>query len=98
VSDKLYVIRWQVPPESKRPPTAGRRTTMYDEAAAELRANPGMWGVIYEGRANRASGMVAHILSGAIACFRPAGSFRATSRTRNGVRTVYARYLGDGDG
>lgn len=70
---------------------------MYDEAAAELRDNPGMWGVIYEGPANRASGMVAHILSGAISCFRPAGSFRATSRMRQGVRTVFACYVGGED-
>lgn len=93
--EQLYVLRWQDPPESQRPPTAGRSRSMYEEAAAELRENRGMWGVIYEGRANRASGMVAHILSGAIACFRPSGSFEATSRMRQGVRTVYARYVGE---
>jgi hypothetical protein len=70
------------------------RGSIYDEAAAELRDNPGLWGVIYEGTADRAGGMASQINTGVHACFRPAGSFEAVARRAAGVRTVYARYVG----
>lgn len=70
---------------------------MFAEAAEELRDMPGVWGVIYESPSNRATGMASHIVNGVYPCFRPPGSFQAVSRMRDGVRTLYARYVGGGD-
>lgn len=95
VSEKLHVLRWQNPPDKRAPGGPGRRGTLFDTAAAELRQMPGMWGVVLEGSGNRASGMAASINAGVYPCCRPAGSFQAVARMDHGLRTVYARYVGD---
>ena len=95
MSEKLYVLRWQDPPKAQHLPGPGRRGSVFDDVAAELRAMPGMWGVILECTANRASGMAANINAGLYPCFRPAGTFEAVGRMNNGLRTVFARYVGD---
>lgn len=97
MTEPRHVLRWQSPPAGKRPPVIGRRSSVYDEAAAKLRENPGLWGVIAEGNTNYAAGLTSHIRCGTLPCFRPAGSFEAMSRQDGGVRTVYVRYVGESD-
>lgn len=93
MAEALHVLRWQTPPAPKK--RGGfRRSNLFVEAADELRDMPGMWGVVYEGTGNRASGMAASINSGIYPCCRPPGSFEAVARLDCGVRTVYARYVG----
>lgn len=96
MADPLYVIRWETPPPapSHGPGKPGRA---YVEVAAELRAAPGQWGVIWQGT-GRERVQPNYITSGVIPAFRPPGSFQATLRRVRGLRTVYARYVGDGDG
>jgi hypothetical protein len=94
----LHVLRWEKPPEPKYPARSRRQPNMYSEVVEQLREMPGLWGVIWEGPAGQGAAMATQISTGLHSCFRPAGSFEAVSRQSDGIRTVYARYLGDGEG
>ena len=94
MAEPLTVLRWDTPPPAQHPQTP-RTGSIFDDVAAELRDMPRTWGVIFEARSNRASGMASNINNGVYPCFRPHGSFQAVARMRDGVRTVYARYVGE---
>lgn len=96
MADPLYVIRWEKPPPAKGH-GPGKPSRAYVEVAAELRAMPGMWGVIWQGK-GRERVQPNYINAGVISAFRPPGAFEARLRVVYGVRTVYARYVGGGDG
>lgn len=88
------ILRWEDPP----PEQTGRhkhRRFDHPSIAAELRAQPGRWGLIFVG--SRASRLATSITNGVLAAYRPAGDFEAVSRIRpDGRDAVYVRYLGDG--
>jgi len=96
VAEPLYVLRWQTPPPAARPGGPGRRSSMFEEVADELRDMPRTWGVIWEGPKRRGA-LANHINTGTIPSFRPAGTFEAVARRFGGTWSVYARYLGDGE-
>lgn len=87
------IIRWEAPPPSKRikTPAAVKSHSKYDQIAADMRARPGEWAVVYEGAQNSGSGLATHIRMGQQRCFSPAGDFDALTRTIDGSTTVYAR-------
>lgn len=88
----IGVIRWEDPPPSHNP---GQRGMFVAELVArDLRANPGRWAVVAENNGN--VGLAAGIKGGRYPALRPAGAFDAVSRSRGGIFTTYARYLGDG--
>ena len=91
------ILRWEEPPQQIGGRTPGFRPTPrdpYESAAAELRANPGVWGVVYEGENGIANGLAGRIKRGLSVAFQPAGVFDAVSRKRDGVTVTYARYIG----
>lgn len=93
------IIRWEKPP---RPVGGGVRTSRprpgpWDKVAVDLIANPGVPAVIQEGGShNVAHQLAARVRRGLAACWAPAGDFDAVTRTVDGVRTVYAWYVGEG--
>ena len=92
----MRVLRWERPPPPVSDHPRGGRASQWDDVAAELRANPGVPGVIYEGPAARVGALVTKIRSGGLACFCPAGAFEGARRNRpDGVIVVYAWYVGD---
>lgn len=88
----MSVIRWEDPP----PFTTAQRTTdrtAWAVIAQELKAKPGEWGVVHEGRSDPS--MPRRIRLGTSPWFRPAGEFEATQRTlADGLVVTYARYVG----
>lgn len=93
------VLRWEEPPPPVGPNPGGRPARRcWDAAAEELRSRYGEWAVLYDGPADRFAGLASEIRAGVLPCFRPAGDFDAVTRQHSGHRTVYARYLGDGEG
>lgn len=106
--EQAQIIRWEHPPppaprgrlggrrasESRRNPSTSHPGSRYVSVAAELRSRRGEYAVIKEGQA--ASGLGSLVSLGRLHCFQPAGDYEGTTR-RNGLVTVYARYLGDGD-
>lgn len=98
MTEQAAIIRWEDPP----PPKAGTRSTSaghsrYAPIAEGLRANPGRWAVVLEGRPGVGTALATHIRMGHMKCFTPAGDFEATMRSIGGRGLVYARYLGDGE-
>jgi hypothetical protein len=91
------VLRWEEPPPPKRRtgPRESGGHSRFASLAAELRANPGRWAVIYDGPKQHASGMATHIRMGHVICFSPCGDFDAVSRQHGDRGLVYARYVGD---
>jgi hypothetical protein len=88
----VSIIRWETPP----PFTTAHRTTdrtPWAAIAVELRARPGEWAVVHEGKADVS--MQRRIRLGTSPWFRPAGAFEATQRRGgDGVVATYARYVG----
>lgn len=92
------LLRREDPPPSRQAHRRSRRSKL-DRVAAELRKHPGEWWVIYDGPYSGAAGaMATRIARGQVGCFTPTGDFDATSRSRDGVVIVYARYVGDPEG
>lgn len=93
----MRVLRWEKPPPPNSDHDRGNRSSQWDEAAAQLRENAGVWGVIYEGPAARVAAVVNAIRVGGMRCFRPPGVFEAARRNLDGTSRVliYARYVGD---
>ncbi len=76
------------------PPKAGNCKYDHQSIAAELKANPGRWALVFE---NVFSSLSVSIKSGRLAAYRPAGSFEALSASRNGSTNkadIYVRYVG----
>lgn len=80
------------------PDRPGGNGPSYTDEAAQIRANPGQWGIIkqfpYE-QAVRARTMAARINTGVLAMFRPAGAWSARTAVEDGedggrVVNVYA--------
>jgi hypothetical protein len=97
MADQVQIVRWEEPPPPKtrtRPTSEGH--SRYAPIAEQLRANPGRWAVVLEGRRGAGTALATHIRMGHMKCFTPAGDFEATMRAVNGRGLVYARYLGDG--
>lgn len=89
------VIRWEEPPPGNARRPLGSGHSRYTAVADELRAQPGRWALVFEGRAGMATGLATHIRMGSMHCFTPAGDFDAVSRRIDGYTRVYARYVGD---
>lgn len=63
--------------------------------AAQLRERPGDWAHILTLPAtNSANSMAYAIRNGNLGAYTPAGAYEAKSRTIDGERRVYARYVG----
>jgi hypothetical protein len=89
------IIRWETPPPDRR---AGTGIPVFDHEAiaAELRAHPRRWAVVFEGRYGM-GGYATFIRTGRHAAYRPVGHFDAVRRyaaADDDVMIVYARYLG----
>ncbi len=89
------VLRWERPPSTNN--TGG---TPYRRAwavvAADLRNNPGEWGIVLENGGTNGGSVVARINNGQTQWFLPAGAFLAVQRTLPGNNvTVFAVYLGE---
>lgn len=69
----------------------------YLKQAEQLRANPGMWGLIREDEGTR--WVAKHITAGALAAFRPKGAYQGKSVQDRATKrfTIYAKYLGEPD-
>lgn len=90
-NDPSGVLRWEDPP----PFTTSQRSNdrrPWAIVAAELKAKPGELGVVYEDNPNPK--LAQRIEQGLSPWFRPAGSFEATQRSRDGQVTIYARFIG----
>ncbi len=93
------VIRWEEPPT---PTSAGRPRGQisgeeWREAANELRANPGEWGVIEEGERRRVENTALCIRYGRQPVWSPSGAFEAASRKVKDKHVLYARFVGEPD-
>lgn len=95
MAEQAQIIRWEDPPPTHNSYPRITSFSRYAAVADELRANPGRYAVVAEGA--HGTGLANHIKTGSVRCFTPAGDFDATFRVVNGVGTVYAAYLGDGD-
>lgn len=74
------------------PGTRGRKPANrgpHYETAKALRANRGKWGIVDIGTSATTT-----IAKGTLVDFRPAGAYEATSRTIDGKRVMFARYVG----
>lgn len=93
----MSVVRWEDPPDSR-----AQLAARWRDAAAELRARPGVWAVLLESDSSKCSALVNYVKRGH-GPFAPApggGVFEALSRTvhkREGRVAVYARYIGGDD-
>jgi hypothetical protein len=87
-------MRWENPPESPRKRNSGGKVRAHD--AAQLRHNPGHWGMLdefpVENRSD-ATNLAWQIRHGRLVAFRPEGAFDAVSRTEGNLVKVYARFL-----
>lgn len=86
------VLFEELPASTRKP--AGE-TLRHSDTAEILKVNQGQWARIQE-RAKRgdAASAAYQIRNGALAAFRPAGSFDARSRSIGGRFYVYACYVG----
>ena len=78
--------------EWKDPPKAGRERADHRAIAAELRAHPGQWALIFTASSlNAARQHATRISNGLGSAYRPARWFEAVAR---GESDVFARYVG----
>lgn len=94
--EQARIIRWEDPPRA-RGKGEHAAFSRYAGVANEMRSRPGEWAVIQERPGPTGSGLATHIRMGQMYCFTPAGDFDACTRQVNGIATVYARYVGDGE-
>ena len=90
--EQRKIIRWQNPPASRGGGgnSSGGKPSAYQDIAADLRAHPGRWAVIFDGAIGLAAQRAADIRQGVSRPFQPAGDFEAVARGR----FTYARYVG----
>lgn len=93
------VLRWEAPPE-RHGNAAPAKPLKYQAAADQLRAKPGEWAVLAEGKTPSSAGGLAARIRRGVGAFAPAGSFEARQigPASGSVSKVYARYVGGGDG
>ena len=90
-------MRWENPPETPKVHNHGGKVRAHD--AAQLRNNPGHWGMLEEFPVEKRhdAGMLAwQIRHGKLVAFRPAGTFEASARTEGDLVKVYARFKEEG--
>lgn len=87
------VLRWERPPAPGLTGGGGRRRP-WPVVAADLRKNPGEWGVVLEDGGTNSGTTVARINNASTRWFKPAGAFYAVQRQVEGQVTVYAVYIG----
>lgn len=93
------VIRWEPPPPHGNTGKRRGKPYKYQPIADALRAKPGEWAVAAEGIGTGPAGGLTNRIKAGWTCFAPAGAFEAVCRgPANGTATVYARYVGSGDG
>jgi hypothetical protein len=92
----VSVVRFApLPPPTVRRGPETRASVEWTEAALELRARPGEWGIVKQHITRSAASAMAHaVKTGRIKAFRPAGAFEAFT---NGLDT-WARFVGASDG
>lgn len=91
------VIRWENPPPSRTgSPGPKPRPSMYVAVAAELRANPQRWALVFEGGSKSATSLANQFRRGRTGAFLPVGAFEIASRMGDGIAggRIYARYVG----
>lgn len=93
------VIRWEKPPPSRRLGgyPVGQGKSRWAAVAEELRAHPGEWALIAESPLGVNGGLATQIRMGHMVCWSPAGDFDAETRRADGVRKVWACYVGDAE-
>jgi hypothetical protein len=90
------VIRWAEPPSdhgNKKP----AKPSKYQPIADALRAAPGQWALVYDGKPIGTCGSLAHRMRYGIGPFAPERSFEAKTVGSAGAQKaqLYARYVGD---
>lgn len=89
------VLRWENPP-GRHGNSRADKWAEYRPAAADLRARPGDWGVVAEGKTPGSASSIAYRIRQGLGPFTPGGSFEArTIGPASGPSTVYARYIGE---
>jgi hypothetical protein len=89
----VSVIRWEEPRKEHGNSRSQAGSPWWD-IANELRAKPGCWALVHEGKHGTASGWQNRIKKGSRPAFEPAGSFEAVTNTEAEVTKLYARYVG----
>lgn len=89
----MNIIRWEDPPPSGLHNPRDPHLIAHELIAVQLKREPGRWAVVIESTGNEPR-LANHITSGHYRAYKPAGSFQAVSRTVNGIRTIYARFVG----
>ncbi len=97
MSEQAQIIRWENPPATTRRGVGRPRDHTWNQVAEQLRARPGQWAVVEDDMPANRTAIANHIRQGAILAFAPSGTYDATSRSKQGRVTIYARYVGDGD-
>ena len=88
------VIRWEEPSPAIPGRKVGTPPVPWSLIAEQLKARPGVWGVIYEG--SHAPHIQQRIKAGTSPWFRPKEHFEVTTRGQwTGMISVYARYVGE---
>ncbi|WP_420783049.1 hypothetical protein [Streptomyces sp. LPB2020-019-1HS] len=88
-----HTVHFEDLPTSSRSPSAASHR--YSETAQILKSKPMKWArILQRARRGDAATTAYQIRKGILAAFRPAGSFEAKSRTKEGNYYVYARYVG----
>jgi len=84
----LSIIAWEDPPSNRR-----RKGRDWSPVAADLKAHPGKWARIFEGKASRS--LAGNISMGVLKAFQPKNSFQGAARQHDGEVTIWARYVGE---
>jgi hypothetical protein len=88
-NELVGVLRWEDPPPPVEVAAVPRRA--WAMVAAELRDEPGRWGLIDDACTGP---HVAQRIKAGVGWWSPAGSFDACTRSVEGRLHVYARYVG----
>jgi hypothetical protein len=84
-------VHWEEPPH-KSP--KGGRPKYWKAVADQLRSRPGEWAMVHVDETQRKAGYTAMNIKRGLLAGMTAGEFEAVSRTVDGQRRVYARYVG----
>lgn len=87
----MSVIRWEDPPPSHS--DRQEVALAHDLIAYQLRRQPKEWAVVAEW--SRDTGLAGAIGRARMRAYSPRGAFEAVTRIKDGVPTVYARYVGE---